>query len=403
VKVAVLGAGAAGLAAGLELQRRGVEVAVFEATRRPGGKLGSIRKDGYLLETGAIGMLDREGDLAPLCARLGLALVEANEAARARYVERDGEVRRLGPGLLRPAELVSLLAHLPFARRPQAEESVARFFARRFGRAGAFLADALQTGIYAGDPEQLELASAFPRIAARGFSGGRRARLSSFAGGVQELVDALAAALGPRLRLGAPVRELSAGFLLDGERFDRVICALPAPEAARLLEPMAPALSSRLRTLTTAPLALVHFGVPEDAIGPRARSFGLLSPGRPVAGVLFPAALFPKRAPAGAALVTAIVGGVRNPAAAALPDDALAALVREHLARVAGLRGAPAPLHIHRWPQAIPQYARGHSARVDELERLAPAGLLFAGAAYRGVSVLDCLRQGTRAAAAASV
>lgn len=395
MRIAVLGAGAAGLAAGFALRERGVDVTVLEAAPHAGGKLRSQRKDGFLLETGAVGLLDREGDLAPLCERLGVRLVPAHAAARARYVERDGVVRRLGPGLFHLRELAGL-ARLPFTfATPLPGETVAAYFARRAGAAGGFLADALQTGIYAGDPALLEAQSAFPSLGRKT----RRGRLSSFAGGLQELVDALAKALGPALRLNARVRFVSPDLRLrlgDGElACDGIVCALPAPDAAALF----PAAAEGLRALGAAPLALVHFGVPEAAAGRYARSFGVLSPGRPVCGVLFPAALWPGRAPEGAALVTALAGGVRHRDVPALDDEALAQVARDHLRRALSIE-AGAPLAITRWPRAVPQPAPGHAARLAAIERLLPPRVLLAGADYRGVSVLDCLRQGTRAASA---
>lgn len=389
MKIAVLGAGAAGLSAGLALLDRGADVTVLEATPRAGGKLGSLRKDGFLLENAAVGLVDREGDLAPLCRRLGLSLLQARPGSR--LVLRGGAVRRLGPRVFTAPELLGA-ARLPFTRRaPLAGETVLDYFRRRAGPAGAFVADAIQTGVYAGDPALLEMASAFPAL-------GRRAvqPLSSFAGGMQDLVDAFVRALGPALRLGAPVRAVRpAGrrftLSLDGEELhaDRVISALPAPELAALF----PALAPHLRGFGSAPLALVHFDVP--APGPQ--SFGLLAPGEPVPGVLFPSALWPGRAPAGRALVTALVGGARHPP----PDDdaALAALARDHLARTLHLE-VSAPLHLTRWPRAIPQPLTGHAARIAALERALPEGLSLAGAWVRGVSVLDCLRQGRAAAAA---
>jgi oxygen-dependent protoporphyrinogen oxidase len=372
LKIAVLGGGAAGLAAGLALRDRGDEVVVLEAAPRAGGKLGSLRKDGFLLESAAIGLLDRHGDLAPLCDRLGLQLLAARPGAR--YVQRKGVVRRFGPRVFSARELLGA-TRLPFTQRAaRPGETVLGYFQRRAGAAGAFVADAIQTGVYAGDPAQLEMASAFPSL-------GRRAvaKLSSFAGGLQELIDALAREMGPSLRLNAPVRAVqagpAAGFTLsldDGElHADRLICALPAPATAALF----PALAPHLRALRAAPLALVHFDLP----GPGPQSFGLLAPGEPVPGLLFPSALWPGRAPP-------------------LPDDALFALARDHLARTLHLEAA-APLHITRWAEAIPQPLPGHAARISALERALPPGVLLAGAWYRGVSVLDCLRQGRHAAA----
>jgi oxygen-dependent protoporphyrinogen oxidase len=115
-----------------------------------------------------------------------------------------------------------------------------------------------------------------------------------------------------------------------------------------------------------------------------------------VLGALFPAALWPERAPGGQALLTALVGGARHPQAGFLPDEELVRLVRGELR----LPREPELLRVVRWTEAIPQYEPGHGARVAEIERLAAAhpGLLLTGAWYRGIGVLDCLRDGRKLA-----
>ena len=50
--VAVVGAGLAGLAAGLELRRRGFQVEIFERSRLVGGKAASFESGGSDLDTG---------------------------------------------------------------------------------------------------------------------------------------------------------------------------------------------------------------------------------------------------------------------------------------------------------------------------------------------------------------
>src|SRR5262249_30148674 len=119
-------------------------------------------------------------------------------------------------------------------------------------------------------------------------------------------------------------------------------------------------------------------------------------PGKPVLGALFPAALWPERAPTDQVLLTALVGGARHPQAGTLQDEQLVQLVRDELR----LPCPPDLLRVVRWAQAIPQYEPGHAARVAEIERLTAAhpGLRLAGAWYRGVGVLDCLRDGRKAA-----
>ena len=159
----------------------------------------------------AVGVLDREGELEPLCARLGLCekLLLAGEPFRRRRA--DGE-----------------------------PESVQDFFLRRLGPGGAFLAAALQTGIYAGDPAQLEVGSAFPSLGqlerehgslvkGAGRSGRARSRARSAAGlsRVARLASFGRAAAHPGLALaGSALHGVSMiDCLRDSARAGRAIAA----------------------------------------------------------------------------------------------------------------------------------------------------------------------------------
>ena len=427
--VVVVGAGAAGMAAALALRERGMEPLLLEAEDRAGGKLGTETHRGFLVERAALGLVDRTGELAELCGKLGIAPHPASPAASLRFVERSGTVHVLprGPGealrtrLLSAREKLGLLGE-PFRRPAPEGTTVAGFFAHRLGPGGRFVGDAIQTGIHAGDPDRLELRTAFPTLAAladagrgslvRGALAGRkgmekkpRARLASFRDGMQELVDALSRRTVPQLRARLrAVRRAGTGYRLQVEAggaaaeidAERVVLAVPAPRAAEALDPFDGALSARLRELNAAPITLVHLAVQPQDVGPLHQGFGLLRPGRPVLGALFPAALWPERAPDGQALLSALIGGARHPQAGSLPDEELVQLVRDELR----LPREPELLRIVRWTEAIPQYEPGHGARVAEIERLAAAhpGLLLTGAWYRGIGVLDCLRDGRKTA-----
>lgn len=447
--VVVIGAGAAGLSAALSLRDRGVSVTLLEAGPRPGGKLGTVREAGFLMEAGAIGILDRDAELVPLCKRLGLSPVPARAEVKERWVLRDGRVHALPSSLpgLATSRLLTLREKLGIAREPfraarphpapDGPESVEAFFTRRLGPGGAFLSAALQTGIYAGDPARLEAASCFPsavqmerahgslvkgaRDTARERRRARRAqgldgipRLESFPAGMAELTAALARELGPALRTdaradalhrdGAGYRvEVARGAAAEEVRADAVVIALPARQAAALVCRLDRALAERLAALPSAPLSLVHVGAARALLTRPLRGFGLLAPGQPVVGTLFPSLLWAGRAPEGAVLLSSLVGGALHPEAARLPDGDLVRLVRSALERTVGLpEGAPALIErVVRWPEAIPQYVLGHAARVAEIDRAAAAhpGLALAGASLHGVSVLDCLRDGRRAAA----
>jgi len=427
--VVVVGAGAAGMGAALALRERGLPPLLIEAEDRAGGKLGTEERRGFLLERAALGLLDRTGELAELCNKLGLTPSPASPAASLRFLERSGTVHALPRGLAEAVgtrlfsarEKLALLGE-PFRRPAPEGGTVAEFFAHRLGPAGRFLGDAIQTGIHAGDPDRLELKTAFPTLAAladagrgsllRGALAGRRgkpkrprARLSSFRSGMQELVDALSRQTLPQLRARLrAIQRTQAGYRLQVEaagkaseiETGRLILAVPAPRAAEVLEGLDGALAACLRELKAAPITLVHLAVDPADVAPLHQGFGLLRPGKPVLGALFPAALWPERAPGGRALLSALVGGARYPQSGALPDEDLVQLVGAELR----LPRPPELLRIVRWTEAIPQYEPGHGGRIAEIERLTAAhpGLRLAGAWYRGVGVLDCLRDGRKVA-----
>ncbi len=132
------------------------------------------------------------------------------------------------------------------------------------------------------------------------------------------------------------------------------------------------------------------------------RGFGFLVPrGEDVGllGTLYCHDIFPGQAPAGTLFLRAMVGGAREPEAAALDDDALLARVRSGLATVYGADPDPDRVWIVRWEHGISQYTVGHLDRVAAAEKaVARAGLELAGSPYRGVSVNDCIKQARAAA-----
>ncbi|HXG44320.1 MAG TPA: FAD-dependent oxidoreductase, partial [Gemmatimonadales bacterium] len=82
-------------------------------------------------------------------------------------------------------------------------------------------------------------------------------------------------------------------------------------------------------------------------------------------------------------------------------DDAtLIELARSELERRFGIASEPDLARIFRWPRGMPQYHRGHGARLARIARVLSSlpGLTLAGSAYRRVGIPDCIRQGWAAA-----
>jgi len=165
-RVAVVGGGVAGLAAAHRLVERGVrEVVLLEAGDRLGGSIATERRDGFTIEAGADSFLTEKPWAVDLCERLGVPLVGTREGERRTYVVHDGRIEPLPDGflLLAPTDLRALAASPLFSwrgklrmaldlvlpRSTAADESLAHFVRRRFGReALERVAEPLVSGIY---------------------------------------------------------------------------------------------------------------------------------------------------------------------------------------------------------------------------------------------------------------
>lgn len=455
MSVAVIGGGLSGLALAWHLREAGTEVALFEAGPRLGGSIQTHVREGFTLERGPNGFLDREPTVRQLAARLGIEgrIRPADPAARQRYVFTRGQLREvptsppafLGSDILPVSARLRMLGDI-FSSRSESplDESLAQFGRRHFGDlATSVLLDAMQSGVYAGDIESLSASAAFPRLVELErehrslLLGLARARseveqglptddgvatltgtLCSFEGGLQTFIDALAADLGPVARTHAPVEALTptaggwrvlvrdSGRLLE-KCVQQVVLAVPAYAAARLMRPLDVDLARVLENITYAPLAVVHLGFAPGTTPPP-EGFGFVVPAgeeRELLGAIHVSTVFPWRAEGGRVLYTCMLGGTRRPELATLPEEDILNLAREELNALAGVSAWPALTEVVRWPRAIPQYTVGHVERMEKLEAAAARlpGLTLAGNAYHGVGMADCIHNAARLAARLAV
>ena len=65
-----------------------------------------------------------------------------------------------------------------------------------------------------------------------------------------------------------------------------------------------------------------------------------------------------------------------------------------------GIATKPRSAHVFRWAQAMPQYIIGHRDRVKAIRQCLTSsqGLLVTGAAYEGLGIPDCIRDGKETA-----
>jgi oxygen-dependent protoporphyrinogen oxidase len=432
MKIAVIGGGIGGLTAARALVRAGFDAHVLEAGPRLGGVVGTSKTDGYLREHAASSFLGgpSRGALA-LCKELGVAVEHASARAKTRWVYLDGKLRELprSPVSLARSDLLTWRGKLALLREPFAkgrakgeDESVHAFAARRFGpeAARAFVAPFV-TGVFAADSHEISLEAGFPRFAAlddaggiargmirqgvRGMIGKLRGGKSSKTesglwapvGGVGSIIDALGAELGDRVRIGTPVRAVAPdakGVLVDGERWDAVVLAVPAADGAAIVVDALPELAAKLDPFFRAPVAIVYLGFPESALpASELGAFGfLVAHGEDlrVLGVVFESTVWPDRAPAGHVLLRCIFGGGRDPEAASLPESDLISIARHDVGIALGISADPSHASAIRWEHGIAQYRVGHRDLVRAAAAVGRANrIVLAGADYRGTALND--------------
>jgi len=435
MRVAVLGRGISGLAAAHFLARAGHDVVSIDPAAEPGGLIRSERIDGFLCETGPQALLDGPAETRQLVADAGLEarVIRAAPTARRRFIHTRGQLYALpgSPIALVRSGLLSWRGKLrllrePFLRggAPDGDESVLAFATRRFGdeAARALVATAV-VGIYAGDAAELSAPSALPRLAAlerahgsvvRGAikqrrKGGGFGKPVSFPDGLQELARALEKLLGERRIVAAAERIEHAG---NGWRIslaggaapidaDAVVVATGGATAAALLDPLAPAAAAALRRVRHAPAAVVCLGFRSADLGVDLGAYGFLVARDPavggapstVLGCQYESSIFAGRAPEGAVLMRAILGGTFGPGIVEENDDVIRDRTVTDLRRLAGLTREPDFVRIWRHRDAIPQYTLGHARLVADADAdlARHPGLHLIGHALRGVGLNDCI------------
>jgi protoporphyrinogen/coproporphyrinogen III oxidase len=441
--IAIVGAGLTGLTTAYRLKQRGARVVVYEASDRIGGCVKSERRDGYLAELGPSSLAAPSGPIAGLLSDLGLeaSRVTASSAARNRYVVRRGRLVRLpmSPAELLTTRLLSNVAKLAIFGEPLVEasdspleESVAAFVRRRFNQEVLdYVVNPFIAGIFAGDPEQLSVRHAIPKLhalerthgsvmkalvqmmKARRVTGQGPESVISFRGGLQEIPDALGREVNIEVRLRAPVTQLRVGprgwtvgaAFQTPELFDAVVYAAPAHSLDEIdLDLVAAERLSTLSSILHPPVAVLALGFRREQVTHALDGFGFLTPEverRRVLGVIFSSSLFPDRAPAGHVMLTAFVGGTRDPDFVQADPHTLTARVLDDLRPLLGTRGEPTFRAVQVWPKAIPQYVLGYGRFKEiahDVERRNP-GLVLAGTYRDGVSIGDAISSGEQAAA----
>ena len=342
-RIAVVGGGITGLAAAWELTRSGAEAVVLEGERHPGGVIVTERREGFVVEGGPDGFLAAEPELQQLATEVGIAGQLVDQLARGSFLWTG---RRLEP--------------LPE------------------GRAATLL------GITGIAQEEIH----------KGFR--------SFARGMADIIEAVAARLGPAVRYSSDVTSVMpsrSGYriaLVDGSvvEAEGVILAVPAWAAARLLAGFGVPLARELDDVAYHPSLTVSLAYRQEQLPGSLEGTGFVAEseaGGVIRACTYASQKYPGRAPVGSLLLRAFL----------TPGDGdPGALAHAQLAQILGLSGAPLWTRAFSWVRGLPRYKADHAMHLAELRhqltRQPPVAI--AGAGVDGAGVSACVRSGREAA-----
>lgn len=438
--VVVIGAGIAGLTAGYEHRRRHPRdrVTVLESADRLGGKLHAIAFAGRTFDVGAEMVLAVVPDALALIEDVGLSAEIVHPSTTSASIVVDGRHHRIptgtvlgvpasvddlaGTAMFSPATLDRLRVE-PNSPGPllTRDESVGGFLRPRLGdEVVDLLIEPLLGGVYAGRADALSVKATMPALAdalqrersvLRAAGSVRRDPnggpvFATLRGGLAQLAEALVDRSGADVRLGTTVRAVrrsGSGFQIECGpvpassviEADAVVVAVPPPNAARLLAPLAPDAAAGLADIPMASMAILALAWPEEQVS-YPQGSGMLVP--PAAGGLVKAVTLSSNKWAHLSepglLVRASVGRIGEEAGLQRSDADLLAAAGQEVAELLGLDRSAASGSVTRWGGGLPQYTVGHLDRVAMVRAAVAevAGLAVAGAAYDGVGVPACIR-----------
>ncbi|USB31726.1 protoporphyrinogen oxidase [Paenibacillus sp. YPG26] len=434
-RIAVIGGGISGLSAAYYLKTyfekagRPLELTIMEKSNELGGKIRTIRQDGYIIERGPDSFIGRKAAALRLAQSLGLEseLTGTNPAARTNYILHRGKLRQMPAGLALgiptkvgpfiTTDLISIQGKARAAmdlilprRRGKGDEALGDFIERRIGKEVLErLVEPLLAGIYAGDTSMLSLQSTFPQfheIESRyrslilGMMAGRTAASSAASSGTpepaRELPEIAKRSMFLTFKKGLSTliekleSELSSAAILKGcaiesirregdlyqirldtgESYpvDAVILAVPAFACGKLLDGFGE--SEAFGSVPYVSVANVALGYKASEIRTKLTGSGFVIPrseGRLMTACTWTSFKWLHTAPEDKILLRAYIGRAGAEADVNMGDLELTRKVREELTDIMGITAEPELCVVSHMPESMPQYRVGHKDRISSL------------------------------------
>ena len=410
------------------LQKLGIPYDLFEGDAQVGGKMRSVKIGEYLLELGP-NTIQSSPEIDELIRELKLEQEVQNcaKSSHHRYILRDGVYQQI------PATPFSLLSkdffwwktkHRIMLERKvkpidREYETVSQFFERRFGPGVLeYAVSPFVAGLYAGDPDKLLLRKTFPKLkeleqehgsVLKGLvhsNDNENDQVFSFVEGMHTLPQAIAKKLVSlhtehqvemiTRSQGKYVISCSTSTDTDTEEYDLLVLALPAYQAAEMLNYTFPGFAAALLNIHYPPHSVVHTAYNRIDVSNNMDGLGVLHPkaeGTFAAGSIWSSSVLSGRCRPHEVLFTTFVGGVQSATHALTEREQLMQQVHQELKELHGIASdKPNFQYMHLWQHSLPQYDLHIEDAHEMAQDLEAEGMFVAANWYSGVSVPSRIR-----------
>jgi protoporphyrinogen/coproporphyrinogen III oxidase len=455
--VIILGGGITGLAAAFYVQKYAKETGepvtftLLESSSKLGGKIETIKEDGFVIERGPDSYLARKKVMTELAQEVGLEKeLVSNETGQA-YILHNRRLHPIPEGAvmgvptkMMPFAFTPLFSIfgkaragfdlvLPKRKDSSKDVSVGDFFRRRLGdEVVDRLIEPLLSGIYAGKIDQLSLKSTFPQFVEtekkhRSLIIGmkksqpkpvktphtqkKKGAFLTFKNGLSSFIWALGKSL-PEENIKMGVKAASVSRLEDGTysvemedgsvlTADHVIATTPYTVTKELFgEKLFPSGFHKTKPTSVATVAM-EFNEEEVSFSLDGTGFVIAkSEKTSITACTWTSRKWPHTTPKGKVLLRCYVGRADDQKIVHESDEMILSKVLDDLNQIMGVDKKPEKYYVSRMIDSMPQYEVGHKEYLRQLretfEKELP-GVLLAGAPYDGVGLPDCVDSAKKA------
>lgn len=413
-KIAIIGAGITGLSSAYFIKKQDptIEVTIFEASNRPGGKIQTYRHEGYTIELGPESYLGRKTIMTDMAKDIGLENDLITNTTGQSYIYAKNKLFPIPGGSImgiptdiKPfikTKLISpigkLRAGMDLFKKPiQIEDdiSVGDFFRKRLGdEVLENLIEPLMGGIYGTNIDELSLMSTFPnfkekeeqfgslikgmkdekeqRIKHRQlYPGAPKGQFKQFRHGLSSFIEALAENVqnkGVNIRYNTQVRDIKVSqkdyeiLLKDSsETFDGVLVTTPQQVFMKWFS-HDPAFDY-FNKMDSTTVATVVMAFDEKNIENTYDGTGFViarTSQTDITACTWTSKKWPFTTPEGKVLIRAYVGKPGDTVVDDHTDDEIVSIVRKDLRKMMTFKGNPDFTIVNRLPKSMPQYHVGH-------------------------------------------